>query len=173
MPKFMVAECWAGPGADAFPASGIRGRLRRFPAEEVARYGIAREDGPSPFGIEDAYYLRNGGVEGRWGGGQGGSRCGGFPARPQPAYGIVPGRTRPGTRAELCGSGARRQQRAVTVDVVRGVRADDFARGDALMLLSPEGRAEWLERSQRDTPASRDRQRLAEIERAPPPRKRC
>lgn len=37
-----------------FPASGIRGRLRRL-AEEVARYGMAGDGRPSPFGIEDAF----------------------------------------------------------------------------------------------------------------------
>ena len=46
-----------------FPGSGIRGKLRRM-AEEVVRFGLVGEDGVSPFSVDDAYYLRNGGVKG-------------------------------------------------------------------------------------------------------------
>ncbi len=146
-----------------FPASGIRGRLRRL-AEEVARYGIAGEDGPSPFGIEDAYYLRNGGVKG---GGEEDKAdlLAAADRRDRNPLIALFGANSPWDKGRLR-VGRAVPATPVTVDVVRGVRADDFARGDALMMLSPEGRAEWLERSQRVAQASRDRQRLAGIDKA-------
>jgi hypothetical protein len=147
-----------------FPASGIRGRLRRL-CEEAARYGIAGEDGLSPFGIEDVYYLRNGGIKGGGDENKVDILAAAVRRDRNPLIALF-GANSPWDKGRLR-VGRAAPATPVTVDVVRGVRADDFGRGgDALVVLSPEGRSEWLERSQRVAQASRMRQRLAEIDRA-------
>ena len=65
-----------------FPGSGIRGKLRRM-AEEVVRFGLVGEDGVSPFSVDDAYYLRNGGVKGAR------RRIRSTSWRPTPAGGVI------------------------------------------------------------------------------------
>jgi CRISPR type IV-associated protein Csf2 len=147
-----------------FPGGGIRGKLRRM-AEEVVRLGLVGEEGVSPFGVDDAYYLRNGGVKG---------------AEKEDKADILEAQARreKNPLIALFGAGApwdmgrlsvghARPMAPLQVDVVRGVRRDDFSRGgDALVALAPEARKHWLEMSQRKAAASADRGRLRDLERA-------
>ena len=147
-----------------FPGSGIRGRLRRM-AEEVVRYGLAGEDGPSPFGVDDAYYLRNGGVKGSEK--EDKADILGAQARRDrnPLIGLF-GAGAPWDKGRL-NVGHARPTAPIRVDVVRGVRRDDFSGGgDALVALAPEGRTQWLEMSQRKALAARERQRQRDLEKA-------
>ena len=147
-----------------FPGSGIRGKLRRM-AEEVVRFGLVGEDGVSPFGVDDAYYLRNGGVKGTQKEDKADILEADARRHRNPLIALF-GAGAPWDMGRLS-VGHARPTAPIPVDVVRGVRRDDFSSGgDALVALAPDARKLWLEMSQRKATASADRGRLRDLEKA-------
>jgi hypothetical protein len=146
-----------------FPGGGLRGRLRRM-AEEAVRYGLVGEDAPSPFGVEDAYYLRNGGVKGSEREDKADILSADARRQANPLIALF-GAGAPWDYGRLS-VGHARPSAPIQVDIVRGVRMDDFSRGgDALVALAPKARATWLEMSRRKSMAARNRQQLRDLER--------
>ena len=144
-----------------FPASGLRGKLRRS-CEEVIRFGLG-SDGASPFGLDDYRFLAQGGIKGSDPeekidiAGVAAQRA----ANPQIA---LFGAAVPWTSGALVVSDAVPADGNTVADVVTGARRDDFLRRpEKLAILSLEQRQLWLERAASSTLGSREKQRLKAI----------
>ena len=144
-----------------FPASGLRGKLRRS-CEEVIRYALAG-DGVSPFGLDDYRFLAQGGIKGSDPeekvdvAGVAAQRA----ANPQRA---LFGAAGPWTSGALVVSDAVPANGDTVADVVTGARQDDFLRRpEKLAILTLEQRQLWLERAVASTLGSKEKQRLKAI----------
>lgn len=137
LPKMTIG----GVKVPYFPGGGLRGTMRRR-AVDLVRTTLMG-DGPSPFSLDDHYYLVLGGIKGDDKEDKADIVNAEVRRQANPILGLF-GAGDPWQQGRLYVSHAV-PSAETEIEAVRGARVDDFARsGDNLRVLSVDEQQEWL-----------------------------